>query len=541
MSTLQHALLHPLTTLYTLLQYLLTALLHPLTTFYTLLQHLLTTLFAPPPVRTPPPPPTGPRVAIIGAGITGISAAAHCVSHNSDVLIFDSAPTIGGIWARVNGTSSLQIHSIMYRFHPSITFQNAYPKRTEILEQLEALWRRYRLEEKTVLEMKVVSIERTETGKWRVNGIPEWEFDGVVAAVGTCGEPMLPMLPGVEGQWRFQGQMVHSSELEGVEMEGRKVVVLGGGASAVEALECALNRGAESVSLLSRSDKWIIPRNPLIDIILSLNPFGSELYISYIPEFLRRRLFLYRSLSPLAPHTTGLWESTPIVNSDLLSNIRSGRARWLRADILNIEEYGVRYSHRSPGVPKGGPGVEKFADADIIVFATGFKRPSLSFLPEDCFEEGYEPPNWYLQTFPPGAVDICACNCTYVNAIGTVGHLHVGVYTRLLLMFLNDPLTAPPAEAMRSWVKWTKWLKAKSPTGAFDFFTYGELCLWFLECVVVNPFRWKWAFFVFTGRGMPMGIVRKEREIIEGDSSRIIGNSELRECVSWSVLTVKSF
>ncbi|KAH0605249.1 uncharacterized protein H6S33_005231 [Morchella sextelata] len=490
---------------------LLHALLHPLVTLYTLLQHLLTTLFAPPPVRTPPPPLTGPRVAIIGAGITGISAAAHCVSHNSDVLIFDSAPTIGGIWARVNSTSSLQIHSIMYRFHPSITFHSAYPQRSEILEQIEALWRRYGLKEKTVLGTKVEKVERTETGKWRVNGRVEWEFDGVVAAVGTCGEPMVP---GVEGKERFQGRIVHSSKLEGVGIEGRKVVVLGGGASAVEALECALERGAESVSLLARSDKWIIPRNPLIDILLSLNPFGSELYLSYIPEFLLRHLF-YRSLSSLAPppHTTGLWESTPMVNSHLLSHIRSGRARWLRADILSIEEHGVRYNQRSQGVPKGGPGVEKFADADIIVFATGFKRPSLSFLPEDCFEEGYEPPSWYLQTFPPGAVDVCACNCTYVNAIGTVGHFHIGVYTRLLLMFLNDPLTRPPAEAMRFWVRWTRWLKTRSPTGAFDFFTYGELCWWFLECVVVNPFRWKWAFFVFTGRGMPMGIVKRERKI----------------------------
>lgn len=228
---------------------LLHALRHPLIALYTLLQHLLTTLFSPPPLRTPPPPLTGPRVAIIGAGITGISAAAHCVSHNSDVLIFESAPAIGGIWARVNSTSSLQIHSIMYRFHPSITFPSAYPKRSEILAQLDALWRRYGLEDKTVFETRVETIERTETGKWRVNGIPEWEFDGVVAAVGTCGEPMLP---GVEGLWRFQGLSIHSSELESVEVEGRKVVVLGGGAGAVEALECALNRGAESVSMLAR-------------------------------------------------------------------------------------------------------------------------------------------------------------------------------------------------------------------------------------------------------------------------------------------------
>ncbi len=29
--------------------------------------------------------------------------------------------------------------------------------------------------------------------------------------------------------------------------------------------------------------------------------------------------------------------------------------------------------------------------------ATGYQRPSLSFLPPEVFEEPYQPPNWYLQ------------------------------------------------------------------------------------------------------------------------------------------------
>lgn len=59
----------------------------------------------------------------------------------------------------------------------------------------------------------------------------------------------------------------------------------------------------------------------------------------------------------------------------------------------------------------------------------------------------------------------------YINAIGTVGHFHIGVYTRILLMFLSDPLTRPPNDAMKLWIKFTKFLKSRSPTGAFDFFT----------------------------------------------------------------------
>ena len=47
----------------------------------------------------------------------------------------------------------------------------------------------------------------------------------------------------------------------------------------------------------------------------------------------------------------------------------------------------------------------------------------------------------------------------------------------------------------------TRCLKRFGPTGAFDFFTYLELVWWFVFCVAVNPFRWKWAAFVFLGVG----------------------------------------
>lgn len=82
---------------------------HPLvetfTWLYLILQAVLRYVFSP----VPPPPTTGdkqdvPRkkVAVIGAGVTGISSAAHCVGHGLDVQIFESRPEdkgLGGIWS----------------------------------------------------------------------------------------------------------------------------------------------------------------------------------------------------------------------------------------------------------------------------------------------------------------------------------------------------------------------------------------------------------------------------------------------------------
>ena len=64
----------------------------------------------------------------------------------------------------------------------------------------------------------------------------------------------------------------------------------------------------------------------------------------------------------------------------------------------------------------------------------------------------------------------------------------------------------------------TRLLKSFSPTGAFDFFTYSELIWWFCFTVAINPFRWKWAIFVFFGRGqdLPLKVVEKEDRLRDG-------------------------
>lgn len=91
--------------------------LHPLLFLYGIYQWIVRTVLTPKPPR--PGQPLGrPKIAVIGAGITGVSSAAHCVGHGFDVHIFEAGPRkeLGGIWSRVNSTSGLQIHSLMYRY-----------------------------------------------------------------------------------------------------------------------------------------------------------------------------------------------------------------------------------------------------------------------------------------------------------------------------------------------------------------------------------------------------------------------------------------
>jgi cation diffusion facilitator CzcD-associated flavoprotein CzcO len=227
----------------------------PFQLIYILIQYVLDLVLSP----TPPPPGSTldrPKIAIIGAGLTGVSSASHCVGHGFDVQIFEagSRDSVGGIWAKVNNTSGLQIHSLMYRFHPSVRWNNGYPDRKAIVSEIEKLWKRYGLQEKTKFDTPVEKVYKDEHGRWIINDPSQGRFDGVIAAIGTCGDPKMPHVPGQE---KFQGPIYHSSDLDGREEDakGKKVLVVGGGASAIEAMEFVEHAKAKKTYILARSEK----------------------------------------------------------------------------------------------------------------------------------------------------------------------------------------------------------------------------------------------------------------------------------------------
>ncbi|KAF8839218.1 FAD/NAD(P)-binding domain-containing protein [Paxillus ammoniavirescens] len=589
---------------------------------------------APPPERIKHP---YGRIAVIGAGLTGISSAAHAISHGFEVVIFDADDRVGGIWAHENKTSELQVNSMHYRFHPAVLWRGAHPKRDEILWEIKKIWKEYRLEERTCFNSSArkrakvrmfkmfsrlrynLSLPAHGPSLWYINDGLDGPFDAIITAVGTCGEPRwvpfegMPAdagkidememagkccqqepctsAPGGEGRVppqmekscqrpheatdlvtappvevddvtspgsppgtarkhpdTYRGPVLHSSQLDHATPElvhDKIVVIVGSGASAVEAVETAFCRGARRCIVLARKDKWIIPRNPIIVAMIAAQPSGRDMPLSFLWErFLQ--YWHYHGVAALVP-TVPLFSGTPIVNDLFLDYIRSGKCAYVRGDTLRLTQNGVLVDVREwiqygamfgvsgerrttncsghTDAPcnsireskpqtkqkkpqhQGASHVENIC-ADLIVLATGYKRPDIDFLPCELFPEGYEAsallfiPNLYLQNFSTEDWSILMTNSAYDNAIASAGHFHIGIYTRILLTFILDPAMAPTAKDMKLWVDAICYLKRGASGGALGFFTHMELIIWLLLFYVVRPDRLRWMPFILAGWGV---------------------------------------
>ncbi|KAI0084557.1 hypothetical protein BDY19DRAFT_528999 [Irpex rosettiformis] len=601
-----------------------------LNTLYVFLERIIVLFFKPPPPKPNKSVKYRGRIAVVGAGITGISSAAHAISHGFDVVIYEKSDRIGGIWAAVNETSGLQLNSLLYRFHPALVWKHGFPQRDEILKEISRIHHEYALDQKTRYNAAVKSIRRAQgSGKpsnselgntqsrWIVNKGEDGEFDAVIVTVGTCGDPNMVKIKGMPG-WKNEKKRKHESELENKQKKKKKedvkseggsglheisvkedrptqddsnrttdnvwdqnkppvnewdlgrdqvdkmdqgfpkpdeayhvgddtqmpvqevakegvhkqvrgdvvghkhhgktsrpehpetengeghddnddnvfkrpiihssqldhgdapdfqdktIVVIGSGASAVEAVETALAKGAKKCIVIARQDKWIIPRNIIIDTLVSAQPFGRETPLSFMWEkFIT--WYNYRGVKDLSPANVGLFEGTPVVNDEFLGHVRKGKCDYVRGDTERLTSRGVRVNVRQRGSKPGDDGEIKEFDADIVVMATGFHKPKIDFLPDDLFPEGYERPNLYLQNFSTEDWSVLMTNSSYINAIGTVGHFHIGIYVRILMTFLMDKDARPTPKDMKLWVDVVRFIKRGARGGALGFFTYMEL------------------------------------------------------------------
>ncbi|GAA3705227.1 flavin-containing monooxygenase [Gordonia hankookensis] len=338
-------------------------------------------------------------VLIVGAGISGIGVARYLSTEHpaKSFAIVEARAVAGGTWDlfRYPGIrSDSDLHTFGYEFKPW-TDKQAIADAPRILDYLHETIDENGLTEHIRYQHRVVSaawssddarwlveIDRGDTGE-RVRISAGWIF---------CGSGYYDydegFTPEFEGRERFQGQIVHPQHWpEDLDYAGKRVVVIGSGATAVTLLP-AMADDAEHVTMLQRTPTYIIPL-PREDAIANAlkkvlgdkrgyaltrqkNVAQQRLLFELCQRFpsVARRMIRKINASQLPegyPVDTHFnppynpWDQRLCVvpDSDLFRTIRKGKASIVTDRIATFTETGV--------LLESGEELE----ADIVVTATG--------------------------------------------------------------------------------------------------------------------------------------------------------------------------
>jgi cation diffusion facilitator CzcD-associated flavoprotein CzcO len=226
-------------------------------------------------------------VAILGAGFAGICMAVKLLeAGREDFLIFEKAAGVGGTW-RDNTypgcACDVPAHLYSYSFAQNPHWSRTYATQPEILAYLEGIAARADVHRRIAFSTPIASLTWDETAaRWRLATADGRTFTArvVVSAVGALHVPRLPNLPGMH---RFEGDAFHSARWRhDVDLAGRKVAVIGTGASAIQFIpEIAPLVG--SLTIFQRSAPWVMPRRdrPLSRL--------ARMLLTWVPGLLRLR------------------------------------------------------------------------------------------------------------------------------------------------------------------------------------------------------------------------------------------------------------
>lgn len=376
-----------------------------------------------------------PKVCVIGAGSSGITAVQVLASRGVDFDCFELGSEVGGNWRydNDNGLSSayesLHINTsrqiMEYAAHPMPDHFPDYPNHRQIAAYFDDFVDHFDLRRRITFRTEVVKVEPLGahdfevTVRGRDGGEPEVRrYTHVVVANGHHWDPRWPepAFPGAEG---FPGEQLHAHHYRTPEpLRGKRVLVLGIGNSACD-IAVEASRVAESTDLAMRRGAHILPKfmfgmptDHLTDSPLARGPVKvQQLLMSTMLRLSQGKVTDYGLPQP--DHQ--VLHAHPTVSQDLLNRLGHGDLA-VRPDIARFEGSRVHFVDGSSG------------EYDVVVYCTGY-RVQFPFLGEDVVASADNHVDLYRRVVDPA---------------------HPGLY----FVGLIQPLGAimPLAEAQAEWI-----------------------------------------------------------------------------------------
>lgn len=334
-------------------------------------------------------------VLIIGSGFSGIGTAINLQKQGvTNFKIVDKGKDFGGTW-RDNfypgAACDVPSHLYSFSFEQNPNWSRMFATSDEIQTYLLGVVEKYHLREKAEFGSTVTGLKFDEgTGTWTAT---TKEGKTIVArvVVSAMGALSNPSIPKIEGSDSFKGEILHTARWRrDVNLKGKKVAVVGGGASAIQ-LVPAIAPDVKQLKVFQRTPSWIIPKPDY-----EISEMEKTIYrtLPFVRTMRRNTIYAITEMFGAGivfntPVTTALerlarWNiertiKDPALRAKVTPDYRFGCKRmlisndWYPAlvrDNVDLVAAPVTKIHPT-GVESNG---EKF-DADVLIYATGFEVP----------------------------------------------------------------------------------------------------------------------------------------------------------------------
>ncbi len=204
---------------------------------------------------------------VIGAGFAGLAAIHHLREAGLSVKVFDRANDIGGTWtwnrypgAMTDSESYYYCLTFSKELLQEWSWSARYPDWKETHDYMRFVADKCDMWPHIQLETEIVAADyQKDTGHWLITtGSGEtYTCKYFISGMGMISEPVIPKISGMD---TFKGPLFHSSRWpqEGLDYAGKRVGIIGAGATTVQMLPIMAQTAAE-VTVFHRTPNFIMP------------------------------------------------------------------------------------------------------------------------------------------------------------------------------------------------------------------------------------------------------------------------------------------
>jgi 4-hydroxyacetophenone monooxygenase len=227
------------------------------------------------------------KVAIIGAGMSGILAGIRLKQADVPFVILEKNHDVGGTWlentypgARVDVSNAFY----SYSFAQKTDWPTHFSTQDVLLDYFRDCADEFGVREQIRFDTEVESATWDEARQcWDLrlktrDGAETLEVQAVISAVGQLNRPKMPDIPGIN---TFEGPSFHSARWNhDVDLRGKRVAVVGTGASAAQFIPMIAEQ-VEQLTIFQRTPNWFVPVPQYHDAV----PEGLTWLFRHVPDY----------------------------------------------------------------------------------------------------------------------------------------------------------------------------------------------------------------------------------------------------------------